>query len=52
MMNDNCLEYDCPVEFLLLHSKEPFHFCSKDTHMTFLTDSKAFQGIQGVLCTL
>ena len=35
-MNNNCHEYDSSMEFLLLFCSKPFHFCSKDTHITFL----------------
>ena len=36
MVNNNCQEYDFNMESLLLHCNRPFHFCSKDTHITFL----------------
>ena len=36
MMNNNCQEYDFNMESLLLRCNKPFHFCSKDTHITFL----------------
>ena len=36
MMNNNCQEYDCSMESLLLRRNKPIHFCSKDTHITFL----------------
>ena len=36
MMHDNCQEYDCSTEPLLLHSDKQFQFCSNDTHIRFL----------------
>ena len=36
MMNDNFQEYDFSMESLLLRFNKPFHFCSKDTHITIL----------------
>ena len=36
MMNNNCQEYDCSIESSLLRCNKPFHFCSKDTHITLL----------------
>ena len=36
LMNDNCQEYDCSMEALLLCSDKVSHLCSKDTHITFL----------------
>ena len=36
MMNDNYQEYDFSMESLLLRCNKPFHFCSTDTHITFL----------------
>ena len=36
MMNNNWQEDDFNVESLLLGCNQPFHFCSKGTHITFL----------------
>ena len=36
MMNNNCQEYDFSMESLLLRCNKPFHFCPKDTQITFL----------------
>ena len=36
MINNNFHECDLSTEFLLLRCNKPFHFCSKDTHKTFL----------------
>ena len=35
-MNNNYQEYDFSMESLLLRCNKPFHFFSKDTHITFL----------------
>ena len=35
-MNNNCQEYNFSMQSLLLRCSKPFHFCSKDTHITFL----------------
>ena len=35
-MNNNWHEYDFSMEILILHCSKPFHFRSKDTHITFL----------------
>ena len=31
MINNNCQEYECSMESLLLRCNKAFHFCSKDT---------------------
>ena len=36
MMGNNFQEYDYGMEYLLLIYNKPFHFCSKNTYMTFL----------------
>ena len=36
MMNNDCHEYDSGMWFLLLCFNKTCHFCSKDTHITFL----------------
>ena len=35
MINNNCQDYDCSTESLLVRCNEPFHFCSR-IHITFL----------------
>ena len=34
--DDNSQEYDLSMESLPLRCNKPFHFCSKDTHVTFI----------------
>ena len=36
MMDNNFQEYDYGMEYFLLIYNKPFHFCSKNTYMTFL----------------
>ena len=35
MRNNNCQEHNFSMEFLLLRCNKPFHFCSKNTNITF-----------------
>ena len=47
MMNNNCQEYDFSMEVLLLCCNKPFHFCSKNVHVTSLLIN--FEGL-GLEC--
>ena len=44
MVNDNFQEYDYSMESLLLSCNEPFHFCSKNTHVKFLLSNFKIRG--------
>ena len=51
IMNNNCQEYDFSVESLLLCCNKPFHFCSKDTHITFPPINFQNKGYVNTNCT-